>query len=290
MTTDLWVGRPGPPGLFEDRSVGSPGPPAPRAPGRALLRLLGSWELLLGGERVPLAASGQRLLVLVALKGPQRRTYLAGLLWPEVRDEQALTRLRCTLFRIRRLCGDLLETREQTVALAGAVEVDLDRLVAAARGLVEGRTRPDELGGACSALVEAPELLPGWYDDWVLQERDRISQLRVRALEALVDQLLLAGRRGEAFAAASAAIELDPLRESTHRAAMRVHLAEGNPALARRQLERYRQILRAELGGVEPTSEMVAMVEGFDRARPAPGAPEAPGGAGAARLVAASGR
>jgi DNA-binding SARP family transcriptional activator len=226
----------------------------------AVLSLLGSWELRRDGDVVEFTTNAQRLLVLLALKGPQRRTYASAVLWPEVRDEQALTRLRCTLWRMRRQCTDLLDVGEQTVALSDAIEVDVEHLVAVAREVIEGRTRPDDLDSRCAELTAAPELLLGWYDDWVLQERGRISQLRVRALEALVDQLILVGKHSGAFEAATAAIRLDPLRESTHRAVMRVYLAEGNPALAKRQLERYRQILRAELGVDEPTSEMFQML------------------------------
>lgn len=233
----------------------------------ATLTLLGSWALHLDGQRLSMTASAQRLLVLLALKGCQRRGYLAGLLWPDVRDEQAMTRLRCTLWRMRRQHADLVETREQTVALGPSVVVDVDELVATARETIESTLSAQELEDRCAMLVHAPELLLGWYDDWVLEERDRINQLRVRALEALVDRLLRAARCTEAFEAAAAATRLDPLRESTHRAVMRVYLAEGNPALARRQLERYRTILRTEVGVEGPTTEMLDLLRpGNDRA------------------------
>ena len=225
------------------------------------LILLGGWALWRGGRPVKMSLSAQRLCVLLALHGGQRRSYLAGMLWPDVRDGQALTRLRCALSRLRRQHDGLIETDGQTVALHPSVRVDVDELRAVARDVIASRIDPERLSAVCERLVDPPELLLGWYDDWVLQERDRINQLRLRALEALVDQLLEAGQHPAAFEAASAAIRLDPLRESTHRALMRVYLAEGNPALAGRQVKQYREILRAEVGSDEPTPEMLALVE-----------------------------
>ena len=231
------------------------------------LMLLGGWALWRGGKQVRMSLSAQRLCVLLALHGGQRRSYLAGMLWPDVRDGQALTRLRCALSRLRRQHDRLIEIDGQTVALHPSVRVDVIELKAVARDVIASQIGREYLGAVCDQLVDPPELLLGWYDDWVLQERDRINQLRLRALEALVDQLLEEGQHQAAFEAASAAIGLDPLRESTHRALMRVYLAEGNPALAERQVKQYREILRAEVGSDEPTQEMLALVE----TRPPPG-------------------
>jgi DNA-binding SARP family transcriptional activator len=51
------------------------------------MTLLGSWSLSLGGRPAVLPSSAQRLLVFLALEGRrQRRSYLAGTLWPEVSD------------------------------------------------------------------------------------------------------------------------------------------------------------------------------------------------------------
>ncbi len=208
----------------------------------AILQLFGRWSLWYDGRQVKVSMNAQRLCVLLVLQGPQRRTYLAGILWPDVVDGQALTRLRCTLSRVRRQHDRLVEADGQTVALHPSVKVDVDEFEAVARDVIKSRIAPEHLDGVCERLVIPPELLLGRYEDWVLQERDRINQLRLRALEALVDQLLEAGEHHAAFEAATAAIRIDPLRESTHRAMMRVHLAEGNPALAGRQVKQYREI------------------------------------------------
>jgi DNA-binding SARP family transcriptional activator len=47
----------------------------------------------------------------------------------------------------------------------------------------------------------------------------------------------------------------EPLRESARSALIRVHLAQGNQADAIGEFERYRVLLRADLG-LEPTSQL----------------------------------
>jgi pentatricopeptide repeat protein len=108
------------------------------------------------------------------------------------------------------------------------------------------------------------DLLPGWYDDWVLLERERLAQLRVHALEVVAARLAAAGRHGQAIQAAYAAVQTEPLRESAYRTVIRVHLAEGNVADALRVFERFRILLRDEIG-VAPTDRMAQLVRDLGR-------------------------
>jgi len=105
------------------------------------------------------------------------------------------------------------------------------------------------------------ELLPDWYDDWVLQERERLRQLRLLALEAAGERLLETGRRSEASIVALAAVCADPLRETAYRLLIRSHLAAGNLAEAVRQFGIFRARLWRELG-LEPSAEIVELVRG----------------------------
>jgi DNA-binding SARP family transcriptional activator len=160
---------------------------------------------------------------------------------------------------VRRLAPGVLEVDEQTVALVN-VHLDVDDLVTVGRQLAEGAVGPGALTEAFRVLVEARELLLGWYDEWVLEQRERLTNLRIYALEGLVDELVTWRRYGEALDAALAGVRLDPFRESTHRAVVRVHLAEGNPASASRAVERYQKMLRAEFGTDELTHHMLELI------------------------------
>jgi DNA-binding SARP family transcriptional activator len=104
------------------------------------------------------------------------------------------------------------------------------------------------------------ELLPGWYDDWVLLERERLRHLRMQALEAVAARLASLGRHCEALQAAHAVVRAEPMRESAHRTVVSVHLSEGNVAEAVRAYEFFRTMLEDELG-VPPTEQMTRLVQ-----------------------------
>jgi DNA-binding SARP family transcriptional activator len=114
-------------------------------------------------------------------------------------------------------------------------------------------------GSAIPHYLLDGDLLPGWYDDWVLFERERLRQLRLHALETLALALAAEGRFAAAVEAGLAAIRTEPLRESAHRVVVRVHLAEGNLTEALRQYELCRRLFRAELG-LEPSALLTDLV------------------------------
>jgi DNA-binding SARP family transcriptional activator len=96
------------------------------------------------------------------------------------------------------------------------------------------------------------ELLPGWYDDWVLVAAENWRQLRLHALESFAHFLCERGHFGTACVVASAAVAADPLRETSRAALIAVHLAEGNYSEALREFTLYRHLIRRDLG-LEPS-------------------------------------
>jgi DNA-binding SARP family transcriptional activator len=184
------------------------------------------------------------------------RLYIASSLWADSTEQHANGSLRSALWRLSRSGGQLIETDPSHVRLHPAVRVDLYDVTARARRLLGGGSA--ELGDF-GAIVPAMELLPDHYDDWVLIERERFRQLRMHALETLCQRLSLSRRHGEAIEAGLAAVAGEPLRESAHRALICAHLAEGNRAEAIRQFERYRDIIRRDLG-LTPSAEISALI------------------------------
>jgi DNA-binding SARP family transcriptional activator len=144
-----------------------------------------------------------------------------------------------------------------TLSLAEGVQVDVRELARWARRVRDPESCLDELSRTDLRL--GGELLPGWSDDWVLLERERLRQLLMHALEALADRLAAAGCCGEAVEAAYAAVHLEPLRGSAHRTLVRVHLAEGNAREAINAYESCRTLLADELG-VAPSRQMSDLV------------------------------
>ena len=199
----------------------------------------------------------QRLLAHLGLCGRAARGTIAGRLWPDVTESHAHGSLRSALWRAQKAVPELVEVSGGAVTLAEGVRVDVRELVDWARSVLDPGIPVGRIHTPASAL--AGELLPGWDDDWVLLERERLRQLRMHALEVLADRLVLAGRYGEARQAAYAAARGEPLRESAHRAIIRVHLAEGDLAEAMRVHSAFRDALARELG-VPPTRRMQDLV------------------------------
>jgi DNA-binding SARP family transcriptional activator len=226
------------------------------------LRLLNAFGLNSDGASVSLPMSAQRLVAFVALHNrPLLRPYVAGSLWLDTPDERAAANLRSALWRINRLSRPLIEAAGQQLRLRADVRVDFHDAE---------RLALDEVHNRAEARHEEPDvepfvgdLLPDWYEDWVLIERERFRQLRLRALEAVCDRLARAGRLGEALDAGLLSVAGEPLRESAHRALVRVHLADGNAGEAIRQYRLCRRLLHDQLG-IEPSERMRELVRGLD--------------------------
>jgi DNA-binding SARP family transcriptional activator len=235
--------------------------PAPR------VRLLDGFSLHLGGpapcrtlEDLPRGV--ERLVAHLCLSGQPLRSAIAGRLWPDVPEEHAQGSLRQTLWLLHKVAPGLVEVSGRSLALADGVRVDVRELGDWAQRLRDPACCLDDVDVPDAGL--GGELLPGWYDDWVLLERERLRQLRMHALEDVAVRLMAAGRYGDALQSALAAVRAEPLRESAHRTVVRVHLAEGNVVEALRAYEQFRDMLADELG-VQPSSQFARLVEGIRR-------------------------
>jgi DNA-binding SARP family transcriptional activator len=220
------------------------------AAGAPRLALLNGFQLSCNGRMIRLPLNSQRLLAFLALNGRNlARSYVAGLLWPESSDERAGASLRTTLWRVQRARLRLTESAGGTLGLAPAVMVDVHEMERVASALLapSGGRLPEP-----GPLLQSGELLPGFYEEWVLMERERLNQLRLHALEALCRRFTSMGRYGDAVAAGIAAVAAEPLRESAQAVLIEAHLAEGNMSEAIRQYQRYRRVLREELN-LEPS-------------------------------------
>ena len=221
------------------------------------LRLLNGFELTTDGVPVSFGCAAQRLVAYLALqRRPRSRMLAAATLWPEASEERARANLRSTLWRLRAPCARIVAADGVRLTLSTSVVVDVDELVIHASALIAGNA---DLEAACLLGLDG-ELLPDWYDDWVLIERERLRQLRLHALESVARRRAAQGRYGEACDLAVAALAVDPLRETAHQLLIELHLAEGNRVEAVRHYALYRRLL-AEKFGLEPTPQMRKLIE-----------------------------
>ncbi|MDA3628558.1 BTAD domain-containing putative transcriptional regulator [Saccharopolyspora oryzae] len=225
------------------------------------LTLLGGWELQASGEAVAMSSSGQRLLALLALRGRTQRDYAAGILWPESDDQNALANLRTTLWRVRQRARGAVISTQHEIELAPLVSLDIDGLVAAGRYLLEDGSgdSPGDCAEIGRDLANHAPLLPGWYDDWVLTERERLQQLQVHALEVAAERLVQSRHLASALEIAQAATQVEPFRETAHCAVVKVLLQQANPAQAVRHYRRYENLLDRELG-IRPSDHLRNLV------------------------------
>jgi DNA-binding SARP family transcriptional activator len=209
--------------------------------------LIGGFTLRRFGAVVEVPFAAQRLVAFLAFKPKALlRVHVACVLWANTSEPKAVARLRTTLWRLRQADLHVVESSGPKLALASGVRVDVqDAAELAHRVLARPRDAVDH-DAALESLVG--EVLPDWYDDWLLIERERFRQLRLHALEALCDELAAQGRFARAVEAGLAAVELDPLRESAHRALIRAHMAEGNVSEAAREIEGFAAMLRTAMG------------------------------------------
>jgi DNA-binding SARP family transcriptional activator/tetratricopeptide (TPR) repeat protein len=231
---------------------------------------------------------------------PQARQRIAGLFWPESADGQALTNLRRELHQLRQVLGhepslvvtsrDLCWRDTQTCQVdvrAFDVERDAARVAAASDDddgvLVHGTRAIDHYRG---------DLLPGSYDDWVLEAR---SELELQCV-GLCDLVGAArARRGDLAGAVDAArrrIQLQPLEETGYRTLMQLQADLGDRAGAVSTYHHCASVLEHELAITPDRATRQAFERLIARSgsvpdgarpqiRPAIGRP----GIGAARLV-----
>jgi DNA-binding SARP family transcriptional activator len=228
------------------------------------LGLLQGFQLECGESEVDLPLSSQRVLAFLALQlRAQSRLHVAATLWTDFDEERAGASLRSALWRINRTGHPLVAADCRSLRLMPDVVVDLRESECSAREVLRGE--------ACSGAARvddlaAGDLLPGWYDDWVVTEREHFRQLRLHALEKLCERLTDEGRFGSAVEAGLAAVSSEPLRESAHRVLIRAYLTEGNRGEAIRQYEGCQSVLRRELG-IDPSPLTRALLDRPDGPR-----------------------
>jgi basic membrane lipoprotein Med (substrate-binding protein (PBP1-ABC) superfamily)/DNA-binding SARP family transcriptional activator len=206
---------------------------------------------------------------------PVPRDELAEALWgetPPATWEKALTVLAS---KLRRLfaehgvadasfltaafgCYRLVLPDETWVDVLEAAQAAEDGEKALAEGDF-GRAR--ERASFASSLLERP-FLPGEHGAWVDAKRRDLDDVHERALAAVSDASLRAGRASEAADAAEQLITLAPLRESGYRRLMEAHVAAGNRAEALSVYERCRRLLADELGAY-PSPETESLYRGL---------------------------
>lgn len=232
------------------------------------VKLLGQFSIERDGTPVDLPSRpAQALLAYLILNASSahRREKLAGLIWPDATDANARSNLRHALWRIRKALGaDCIEADDISVAFSTRVTYALD----VAR--LERPTRPDTPADALIDAVSAytGEFLPGFYDDWIALERERLQALFERQIDALIDRLLAEQRWREVVDWAERWLALGQVPETAYRALMTAHFYLGNMSQVAAVYQRCVETLRTELD-VEPSDRTRALYQQLSKNLPA---------------------
>ena len=217
------------------------------------INLLGGFRLTSHGNLIP-GLESQRLQGLLAYlllnrASPLSRQQVAFLFWPETNESQARTNLRHLLHRLHSVWPEASRyvlTDGQSLAWNMDAPFVLD-------------VAEFERAKAAEAWHQAVDLytgdlLPDFYQDWTVVERERLGQDYINVLEQYVESLNSDGHYGESIQACQRLLHRDPLREETYRQLMRLYASRGELTSVLQTYEACLDVLGRDLG-IEPGVE-----------------------------------
>jgi DNA-binding SARP family transcriptional activator len=215
--------------------------------------------------RLPTRHTRSLLAYLILHPGPHSREKLAALFWPEVPDDSARTSLRNALYTLRRKLGrQLLQADRQTAQINSSFPLWVDALTfkTQATRFLNGPS-PDP--NAVNLELYTGQLLDGFYDDWVLVEREAFRNLYLETLLDLTQRMRSQSEYERAVEFAEIALACDRANERAHQHMIVCHVALGNRGAALSQYEACRSALRDELA-VEPSAATKKLHEWIQQA------------------------
>src|SRR5690606_33579236 len=114
-------------------------------------------------------------------------------------------------------------------------------------------SQPDEASLCAAVAIYRGRLLSGLqirdseFEAWLSSERQRIKEVLWRTLYRIAKHQKQRKAYSDALDTARRLLDLNPLREKTHRLMMRVHAQGGDRAAALNQYRECEQLLRREL-------------------------------------------
>jgi predicted ATPase/DNA-binding SARP family transcriptional activator len=220
------------------------------------VRLLGAFETTQDDSPVAITSRpAQSLFAYLVLNAgtSHRREKLAGMLWPDSLEETARDNLRHALWRVRKALpgqptNEYLLTDDMSISFNASADYWLD---AAELERVSESTSADALMPVLSAYQG--ELLPGFYDEWVVLEREHLQSVFEHKMARLLAILQDEGRWLEVLDWGERWIKLGQKPEPAYRALMSAHAAKGDMAKVAATYERCTKSLREF--GIEPSEQ-----------------------------------
>lgn len=237
------------------------------------LEMLGTFEAKSQGRVVSRFRTRRvaSLLAYLALhpKRVQTRDEISDLFWPGSDEAVGRRNLRQAIHSLKKVLepppaeeGSVLRIRTGVISLnPEGIDTDaaeLERLVEAARL----KNNPEEKMAALRKAIALyrGDLLPGFDDLWVMNERFRMEDLYLSSLKLAVRTSIQLNLNDEATQFLRLAIAKEPLDESLQKMLIKQYLLISRPKRALEQFEEYAQILSSELSS-SPNSELQTLAD-----------------------------
>lgn len=266
-------------GIGHDAAVRKEGSNAASAEGRRMLApstrqwtltLLGRWQLNHLNSAIKVTPRQQTLIAAMALHRDRSRSFLSHLLWGDSSEAQAMGNLRRMVWQLRRRLPGLILDHDGELGLTDDVHVDVEQLHRSV-DRISASTHEHELRMTLSLFKHAV-LLPSWNDDWVVDQQEKMSRMRIKVFELLAHQFISRNAPGAALDAAQAAVSADPMRETAHRLLAESHIKRGDPETAAQVFRRFRSLCLNEIG-TEPSQRFARL---FNASTPVRGQSQPP--------------
>ena len=238
------------------------------------ISLLGPIQVTLDGQPITGFKSNKvrALLAYLAVEAdkPHRRESLAGLLWSDWSEREALGNLRYTLSDLRKAIDDRSAEPPYLIISRDSIQFNIDSNhwldVAALTQSLESKNSSIEEQEKALDLYRG-DFLEGFtlddssaFDDWTLLTREKLARQASASLHALADFHEERKEYEKVQSLAWRQLELEPWDEKSHQQLMRVMALTGQRSAALAQYESCRKLLDEELA-VEPSEETKELYE-----------------------------
>jgi predicted ATPase/DNA-binding SARP family transcriptional activator/Tfp pilus assembly protein PilF len=224
------------------------------------VRLLGLFEVKYKKKQISIPSRpAQSLFAYLILSAgtSHRREKLAGLFWPDSLDETARGNLRHALWQMRKSLpssAEYLLADDISITFDASAEYWLD---AAELERLSNNASSNELIAILSEY--RGELLPGFYDEWVVLEREHLNSVFEKRMARLMSMLQNEHRWPDILDWGERWIKLGQKPEPAYRALMTAHAAKGDMSKVAATYERCVKSLRKL--GIEPSEQTHELFE-----------------------------
>lgn len=245
------------------------------------VKLLGRFDVNVDGRQVELTSRPAQLLFIYLILNsgmPMRREKIAGTMWPESSGKNARDNLRHALWRLRKTLeeagADLecIKADDETIRFEHGDDSQVDIAT-----LDQNRHQEADSEDLTQSLeVYAGDLLPGFYEDWITRERDRLRAVYEAQLVKLIDRLQRAGQWTRVIEWGERWIALGGAPEPAYRALMTAHGRLNDLSSVAAVYQRCINSLGEQLG-IEPSEETRDLYDRIMAGGESIGAPSPPG-------------